>query len=504
MDLPVDPYTILGVSRGANDDEIKKAYRKLAQRLHPDKNPHSTGALVQFRDVQTAYDILTDSRSRREYDTQAAKASEEDTYFTLRVTPSKRMIVNLLEEQVIYLLAEIFPAPQVMESPKREARINLTLVLDISNSMKGPRMERVKVAAQKLVEDLSAEDVLSVVVFNDRATIIVPATTISDKASLRARISIISPSGGTEIYNGLNAGVQQNRVFSDTKRINSVILLTDGHTFGDQDKCLTLAKQIADEGIVISAMGLGSDWNDEFLDKLASTTGGASTYINSSEAVVRFFNEHVKSLANSFAERVQIAIAPDPDIQLEMAFRLSPNPQPLLVDEHLIPLSSMQHNRPISLLLQFTLPGNLEKSFRTLARLVVSGDILQNNRPHFKAVSDISIEVTDRAQIDEPPTAIMEALSKLTLYRLQEKAREALDKGNIEEATRRLENLATRLLELGQNDLAQATLSEAQRVSQTRALSSQGRMTIKYQTRALLTPGNLDQVLTNFITTNEG
>lgn len=504
MDITFDPYSTLGVARQATDDDIKKAYRRLAQRLHPDKNPGSPGADLQFRDVQTAYNVLSDPHARSRHDQQVAQQeNDQDTYFTLRVTPSKRVASILPDEQVIYLLAEIYPAPQSSNAPAQSSNINLTLVLDTSNSMRGTRLERVKLAAQRIVEDLSDDDVISVIAFNDRATVIIPATTAHEKSNLRARISMISAQGGTEIFHGLNVGLQQNRTFADSRRINSVILLTDGHTFGDQDKCLEVARQAADQGIVISAMGLGSDWNDQFLDQLASTTGGASTYISHADTVLKFFHNHMAALSNVFAERLQFSIAPDPDIRLEMAFRLSPNPQPLLHEGQIIPLSSLQANRSVSLLLQFTLPANMNKSFRTLARLVVSGDIMQNRHTRFKAVSDISIEITDYPQNDEPPNAIMEALSKLTLYRLQEKARDALDNGRVEEATRRLKNLATRLLEMGQTNLADATLAEATRVAHTQALSAEGRMVIKYQTRALIGPSDLDQALNSFIESDD-
>jgi len=62
-----DYYTVLGVSRGAKDDEIKKAYRKLALKYHPDKN-QSPGAEERFKEIGEAYDVLSDSRKKQIYD----------------------------------------------------------------------------------------------------------------------------------------------------------------------------------------------------------------------------------------------------------------------------------------------------------------------------------------------------------------------------------------------------------------------------------------------------
>lgn len=56
-----DYYAILGVSRKATDDEIKKAYRKLALKYHPDKNK-SPGAEEKFKEVAEAYEVLSDSK----------------------------------------------------------------------------------------------------------------------------------------------------------------------------------------------------------------------------------------------------------------------------------------------------------------------------------------------------------------------------------------------------------------------------------------------------------
>jgi Ca-activated chloride channel homolog len=486
-----DPYATLGVSQATTIEEIKRAYRKLAQRLHPDANPNNPGATVQFQEITTAYEVLSDSIRRRHFDEALTKnQSPDDLFYSLRVTTSKRSIVSLEESQVIYMLAEILPPPQLQQDVTiSQSRINLTLVLDHSNSMNGVRLEKVKVAAHQIIENLSEEDYISVVIFNDRANAIIPATRVADKQSLKAKVSLMSASGGTEIYQGLSKGVIENEKFIDPKMVNHVILLTDGHTFGDQDRCLELASISANKGIGISAMGLGHDWNDEFLDEIASKTGGSSIYISSADAVVRFLNNHVRNLANVFTERMKLSIATNPDIQMELAFKLSPHPQPLEIGENFIHLGSLQTSRPISILMQYQLPSNMELGFRNIVRLVATGDILQNTTPGHQVVSDLEIEITKEQQLEEPPTAILDALSKLTLYRLQERAQQALEEGNIAEATKCLENLATRLLEMGEDDLARQTRQEAQRVAQTMAFSDKGKKTIKYQTRYLLAPG---------------
>ena len=63
-----DLYETLGVARGAAQDEIKKAYRKLARQFHPDANPGETSAEERFKEVQGAYDVLSDPEKRKQFD----------------------------------------------------------------------------------------------------------------------------------------------------------------------------------------------------------------------------------------------------------------------------------------------------------------------------------------------------------------------------------------------------------------------------------------------------
>lgn len=482
-----NPYKVLGVAAGANSADIKAQYAKLTRWLQSAAEAGSLGAQAQLEQVQSAYDFLTDGKRRYQYD-KDHPASDNALGFQLKMTPSKQMIESLDEPQVIYLLLELIPDVPGDESAQRDTGINLTLVLDHSTSMnKGRRLDRVKVAAAEIINQLSTSDILSVVGFNDRAEVVIPATAVTDKRRLVSKARMMRASGSTEIYHGLLTGIQENRKNLDPKRVNHLILLTDGNTYGDEERSVELARQVSREGIGISTLGLGTEWNDEFLDKLAATTGGTSGYIKSAQSVVSFMNNQVKRLSNVFAERMQMSFAADVGIDVELVFKLAPSPQPLTHTEPIQPLGSVQINRSVQALLQLQIPANIPVGPLTIGRFVASGDIMVTGEPYI-LVEEITLQVTDQTVQEDPPNNIIDALGKLTLYRMQERANDAITRGDPQEATRQLENLGTRLLDIGQEELAQEAFDEARRIANTQIISEEGKKTLKYQTRMLINP----------------
>ena len=72
-----DYYKILEINKNATDEEIKKAYRKLAKKWHPDKNLNNPRAEEKFKEIQEAYDVLSDKKKRENYDNPYNFSSED-------------------------------------------------------------------------------------------------------------------------------------------------------------------------------------------------------------------------------------------------------------------------------------------------------------------------------------------------------------------------------------------------------------------------------------------
>src|SRR5438445_2715810 len=75
-----DLYAVLGVAQDASDEDIKRAYRKLARELHPDVNQHDPQAEERFKEVSAAYEVLSDPAKRRQYDMWGQAGASPDLF----------------------------------------------------------------------------------------------------------------------------------------------------------------------------------------------------------------------------------------------------------------------------------------------------------------------------------------------------------------------------------------------------------------------------------------
>lgn len=480
-------YDLLGLPPDASAEEIRRAYHDAARRLHPDVNK-ADGATEIFLQIQKAYDVLGDAKFRAEYDQKLA-AENTDPVLT-EILYSRTSITNINEPQLIYSLLEFSARKQAVSLP--DPPINVCLVLDRSTSMQGERMDTVKTAAIELVRQLKPDDMLSIVVFSDRAEVLLSAGRRSDRSAIETQIRMLRPGGGTEIFQGLQAGYTEVQRYTGRCPINQIILLTDGRTYGDEDECLQLADRAAPQGIHITGLGIGTEWNDAFLDELAARTGGSSTYISRAKDIQSFLKEKFNSFSQIYAEQAALHIDLSPDVTLNSAFRLQPETA-VLPTTIPIRLGCIPKTSKMSLLLEFIVPPLKNASGRlTFSTGELKMTLLSNPNANDSASFRLSRLIQDEPDTDLPPRPIFQALSQVSLYRMQERARKDVIEGKVQEASHRLQRLATQLISMGERELAQTALMEAERIQQTHVFSAEGEKKIKYGTRSLLLPARFE------------
>jgi Ca-activated chloride channel family protein len=263
--------------------------------------------------------------------------------------------------------------------------------------------------------------------------------------------------------------------------------LTDGRTYGDEEACRSLANHAASMGIAINSVGIGSDWSDSLMDEIAGKTGGNVVFLDSPHAIADLLQNIFESLTRVVASRVRIEGAVSVAVDIRSVFRLEPEPMPL-GDTLPFFLGYMPRDGAIRLLLEAVIQPIGEVDELVFGQFTIDGDILGQASDAIGLPLQVTIPVSQDPDSAPPPENIVSALSFISLYRMQEKARIEAELGEALQAARRLENLATQLLATGERDLARAALNEADRLNHTRKFSTEGEKLLKYGTRALLLP----------------
>ncbi|MGD2105239.1 MAG: VWA domain-containing protein [Anaerolineae bacterium] len=484
MDVEKDYYSILGVSLFATPEQIKHEYRELARRYHPDSRDVETPTTL-FHEIHEAYAVLSDDSTRRLYDRRRNNVGTgERAALAWNLVLSRERLYSGHEEQVLYALLQIGAAAA---SVNQRLPLDLSIVIDRSTSMRGARLEQVKEAARQIVDELDDEDSLAIVSFSDRAEVVLSGRVGTNRAQAGAGISALHAEGGTELLQGLTAGLEELGAYRRRDAVGHLILLTDGRTYGDDEACIAAAEEAAQRGIGITAMGIGTDWNDELLDEIASRTGGTSAYIASPGQVRPLMKNRVRSLGAVFAKRLALTVRNADDVRVESAFQTSPSLESIDLSEGKASLGSLAVDEPVRILFEIAIQKRSPGEHRLL-QFELNGDVPSLDRRGETLRRDIRCVFTDdesnRGERNVPP-AILSALSKVTLYRMQEQAWVALREGRVKRATHQLEMVATRLLDMGEKRLARAAMLEAEHIAKKGSSTDRGRKEIKYGTRSL-------------------
>jgi Ca-activated chloride channel homolog len=350
--------------------------------------------------------------------------------------------------QVAYVLVEAHPAAG---GAQVRMPLNFALVLDHSGSMKGDKLRSVKDAVKLVVDQMEPTDIVAVVVFDDNVQVIVPAQPATDKAAIKRAVDGIRDAGGTAMSLGMSVGMNELRKHASPDMVNRMILLTDGVTYGDADRCRRIADDAGAAGIGIYPLGIGADWDEDLLDNVGQRSSGMpAEFIRSPADALAIFSQQLRSAAAVSARNVQLTLRLSAGVTAKKAVKVLPliadQGQSALSDrEVLVTLGDLERDTPQAVLVELLIDPKPAGVFR-IAQAELSYDIpgagVQNEKVRADAVVTFTNEVVPP---EEANATVLNYAEKANAHRLVTRVLDEYKKTG--KVTTRLHPSVTRVLD---------------------------------------------------------
>lgn len=322
-----------------------------------------------------------------------------------------------------------------LDSGIQRPPLNVALVLDQSSSMSGDKIQRAKEAAIMAVSKLSANDIVSIVTYDTRVRVLVPATKVIDKSRLYDAIQSIQANGSTALFAGTSVGANQVSTYLSQERVNRVVLLSDGmaNVGPDSPKELgDLGRALAKKGMSVSTIGLGLGYNEDLMTQLANYSDGNHDFVKNSADLARVFDREFGDAMSVVAQDVDIEIICDEGVTPIRVVGRDGTIIGQRVTTRFNQLYSAQQNYVI---LEVRVPASKNASERQVAEVNVSYNNMATQRKETK--SDlVAVQFSDNSQkvkgaIDK--VAYESAVEQIANIQTQ-KALVLRDQGKVEEA----------------------------------------------------------------------
>ena len=248
-----------------------------------------------------------------------APGSGSGADLTLRVTPERGLVYSAGSREVV---VEIDVEAGRVEAAHR-GPMNLALVLDRSGSMQGPKIEKARQAACVALDQLADDDYLSLVVFDHRTELLIPPVRVGGaehREALKSRIDRIRPGGSTAIYAGVSLGAEQVRAHLDKEFVNRIILMSDGIANVGPSRTSDLAalgRDLRREGLGVTTIGLGDDYNEDLMTALAEASDANYYYVRDAEKLPGIFSEELGAVRSVVAREIRIRIRTPEGVRLK-------------------------------------------------------------------------------------------------------------------------------------------------------------------------------------------
>jgi Ca-activated chloride channel family protein len=227
-----------------------------------------------------------------------AKFSQRKGNLTLSTSFENNYYIRNHHEGYFYaeLVADHFSGEYNKHIP-----LNISIVIDRSGSMAGDKINNAKKAAKYIVDQLSPEDYLSIVIYDGSVDVLQYATPVLNKYSIKSKIDGITDRGSTNLMGGALEGYAQVKRYYNASFINRVLLLSDGlanQGITDPNQIQQLVRQKNKlEGISISTFGVGRDYNEDLMTSMAETGTGNYYFIDNAKEIAGIFKKELNNLS---------------------------------------------------------------------------------------------------------------------------------------------------------------------------------------------------------------
>lgn len=204
-----------------------------------------------------------------------------------------------------------------LESEHRRTPVNVAIVLDRSGSMSGNKIVKAKEAAIMAINRLDREDIVSVVAYDHRVNVLIPATKVGNREYIIGRIQQLYADGSTALFAGVSKGAFEARKFIERNRVNRIVLLSDGLANvgpSSPGELSSLGYSLAKEGISVTTIGLGIGYNEDLMVSLAQSSDGNHAFAESADDLATIFSHEFGDVLSVVAREVAVKITCAPGV----------------------------------------------------------------------------------------------------------------------------------------------------------------------------------------------
>lgn len=198
------------------------------------------------------------------------------------------------------------------EAVKSRRKLNISLVIDRSGSMAGNSLKHALNAAKSVIDSLAEDDMVSVVVFDDKIDTIIAPINPTDKKALKKTLDSVRARGITNLFGGWTEGCKHVEANFDQTAINRILLLTDGQMncgIRDHGKIMEAVGGKGVAGIVTTTLGFGSWFQEDLLTTMASVSNGNFYFIQTKEDATEVFTFELESLKSMVAQNLTVELS---------------------------------------------------------------------------------------------------------------------------------------------------------------------------------------------------